>query len=140
MNDSINIMDKEIENDLDDTDVTELQTQSTQKRQKKGKSPLGHNDKFVIAIDTIKDHMGVIANTWKEAEKREQEVVEQKKNLLSEIAMIEGVSQVDAIDATSYLSRNSSELHAFYSCPNDGWKKLYVERLIVRLRGPSGAT
>ncbi|KAH6770431.1 hypothetical protein C2S52_015234 [Perilla frutescens var. hirtella] len=56
------------------------------------------------------------------------------------IAMIEGVSQIDAIDATSFLSRNTNELDAFYSCSNDYWKKLYVERLILRLRGPFGAT
>ncbi|KAH6836367.1 hypothetical protein C2S53_011227 [Perilla frutescens var. hirtella] len=141
MNDNINNMNNEcidLENDLEDSDVTELQTQPPQKRKKKGKSPLVSNDKLVIAIDTIKDHMCTIADTWKEAQKHEKKVVEQKKNLLSEVAMIEGVSQVDAIDATSYLSRNSSELDAFYSCPNDEWKKLYVERLIVRLRG--GAT
>ncbi|KAH6815727.1 hypothetical protein C2S51_020547 [Perilla frutescens var. frutescens] len=135
MNDSINNMNNEcidLENDLEDSDVTELQTQPPRNRQKKGKSPLVSNDKLVIAIDTIKDHMGTIADTWKYAQKREKEVVEQKKNLLSEVAMIEGVSQVDA---TSYLSRNSNELDAFYSCPNDEWKKLYVERLIFRLRG-----
>lgn len=138
MNDSINNMNNEcidLENDLEDSDVTELQTQPPRKRQKKGKSPLVSDDRLVIIIDTIKDHIGTIADTWKEARKREKEVVEQKKNLLSEVAIIEGVSQVDAIDATSYLSRNSSELDAFYSCPNDEWKKLYVERLIVRLRG-----
>lgn len=130
----------DLENDQDDSDVSESLTQPPRKRQKKGKSPLAPNDKFVIALDSIKDHMGTIANTWKEAEKREQELVEQKKNLLSDIAMVEGVSQLDAVDAASYLSRNSSELHAYYSCPDDSWKKVYVERLIVRLRGSSSAT
>ncbi|KAH6781422.1 hypothetical protein C2S51_006715 [Perilla frutescens var. frutescens] len=143
MDDSINNMDNEcidLENEQDDSDISEVLTQPPRKRQKKGKSPLGSADKYVTALDAIKDHMGTIANTMKEAQNREHAIVEQKKNLLSDIAMIEGVSQIDAIDATSFLSRNTNELDAFYSCPNDDWKKLYVERLILRLRGPFGAT
>ncbi|KAH6833465.1 hypothetical protein C2S53_012687 [Perilla frutescens var. hirtella] len=60
MDDNINNMDNEcidLENEQDDSDISEVLTQPPRKRQKKGKSPLGSADKYVTALDAIKDHM-----------------------------------------------------------------------------------
>ena len=50
-----------------------------------------------------------------------------------------GFSDRDVVVVTRILSKSINELDAFYSCPNDGWKKLYVETIIEQAQGSSGA-
>lgn len=87
---------------------------------------------FTGFMKDMSSHLATIANAMSTTQEREIEVVEQKKRLLSEIASLRGITQVEAIRAASLFSSNPSQMDVFFSSPNDDWKKEVVLDLLSR--------
>ena len=99
-----------------------------------------NEDSFMAAIEAIKGSLGRIVETMEESEKREELLATQRKMLLPKICMLERVSKNYVIDATRDIVPSPSKLAAFFGCPNDHLKKLYVQKVLVRLHGSTGAS
>ncbi|XP_074270499.1 uncharacterized protein LOC141594283 [Silene latifolia] len=147
-------------NDSDDDDAFVYQshlstTSDTQfqpppaKKMRKEKTPKGSHKKrasqsvdltslddmttsFTGFMKDMSSHLATIAGAMSITQEREIEVVEQKKKLLSEIATLPGISQVEAIRATSLFASNTSQMDVFFSSPNDDWKKEVVLDMLSR--------
>ena len=120
------------------------------KKQMLGKSSLGtakKSDGFTIALGEIQGSLDKITASMERSEKRDELLDRrelllstQKSELLSEISMLPGVCDEDAIDVLDVILTSTNRIQAFYNCPNDQWKKLYVQKIIDRLRGSAGAS
>ncbi|KAL2940293.1 HMG-CoA reductase inhibitor bumarsin [Bienertia sinuspersici] len=87
---------------------------------------------FTGFMKDMNNHLATIASAMSTTQEREQEIVEQKRRLLSEIGSLPGITQVEVIRAASLFSSNPSQMEIFFSSPNDEWKREVVLDLLSR--------
>uniref|UniRef100_A0A803LSU4 Uncharacterized protein n=1 Tax=Chenopodium quinoa TaxID=63459 RepID=A0A803LSU4_CHEQI len=128
------------------TDYTQPQAPPA-KRMKKEKTPKTNEKKRATRFENLSsidnmavgfpgymkdmnNHLATIASAMSTTQEREQEIVEQKRRLLSEIGGLPRITQAEVIRAVSLFSSNPSQMEIFYSSPNDEWKKEVVLDLL----------
>lgn len=82
-------------------------------------------------------HMSTIANALSTTQQheqaimaREQELEDQKKNLINELLGVQGLTRYEALLAAQKLASNPSDMSLFYQSPDEAWKREFVINLI----------
>ena len=92
---------------------------------------------FSNHMNEMNKHISTIASAFSTTQLHEQAIMareeveeNKKKNLVSELLRIEGLTRFEMMEASKRLASNPSELSLFYQCSDDEWKKEFIINLI----------
>ncbi|GAB4847829.1 hypothetical protein Ancab_039827 [Ancistrocladus abbreviatus] len=121
-----------------------IQTASSSKQSKKQKSFKGKEAKQTtdvtsnfndIAFDTLmKDmntHLATIANAWSKSQAHEEDMAEKGNNIVNDLLELEGLSQLEAMQAAVTLTAEPNKLVIFCQLPPE-LRRQYVVNNILR--------